>query len=175
MKIQGHYRSRPKTIQGNNEDSKLLPHAQRTVHASTAELCCVYGDAYGRGMSVSRRQRREEQNWSAKASSLSALPPADSHPSAISFTVHHLCLLCENITPSTNRKYSTLHLSSEEDLFTVIQKISKITKLCGFWNREQTDIQTRWSQYFAPLPVQDHRKKYNGLPFLHMATTKTRD
>jgi len=37
----------------------------------------VYGEAYGRGMSVIGRQRREGRSFSASAPPLSALPPAD--------------------------------------------------------------------------------------------------
>jgi len=37
----------------------------------------VYGEAYGRGMLVSGRQRREERSITASAAPLFALPPAD--------------------------------------------------------------------------------------------------
>jgi len=37
----------------------------------------VYGETYGRGMSVNGRQRREGRSFSAEAPPLSALPPAD--------------------------------------------------------------------------------------------------
>jgi len=45
--------------------------------------CCyvighaVYGDDYGRGMSVGGRKRREERGFNASAPPLSALSPAD--------------------------------------------------------------------------------------------------
>jgi len=63
------------------------------------DVYVVYGEAYGRGMSVSGRQHREERSWSASAPFLSALPPADWHPSALSlaggdvcYTRLHVCL-----------------------------------------------------------------------------------
>jgi len=48
----------------------------------------VYGEAYGRGVSASGRQRREGRSFSASAPP-SVLPPADWHPSAVSLAIHN--------------------------------------------------------------------------------------
>jgi len=49
----------------------------------------VYGEAYGQGMSVSRKQRRrtELQHFSPTPS---ALPPADWNPLAVSLAIHNM-------------------------------------------------------------------------------------
>jgi len=54
----------------------------------------AYREAYGRRLSVSRRQRKEGRSFSASASTVSALPPADWHPSAVSLAVHNGVWLC---------------------------------------------------------------------------------
>ena len=55
-----------------------------------AYIWCTCGEAYSRGMLVSGRQRKEGWRWSAEASLLSALPPADWHPLALSLAVNNV-------------------------------------------------------------------------------------
>ena len=48
----------------------------------------LYGEAYGRGMSVSGRQLKDGRSYSALAPLLSAVPSDGCHPSAVSLAVH---------------------------------------------------------------------------------------
>jgi len=49
------------------------------------KACVVYSETYGRGMSVSGRQRRGAELQRFR---FSALPPADCHPSAVILAVY---------------------------------------------------------------------------------------
>ena len=61
------------------------------IARSSSDNNVVYGKAYGRGMSVSGRQCREGQSFSTSGRPLSALPPADWHPSDVSLSIHNGC------------------------------------------------------------------------------------
>ena len=57
----------------------------------------VYGEAYGRGMWVSGRQRREGRSFSASVLFLPTLPPADWHPSPVSIAVYTTKFSCGGV------------------------------------------------------------------------------
>jgi len=81
------------------ENSRLCPHAQRNICLHSQTPLCTARFMAERCQSVGRRQ-----TWRcrAKVLPLSALPPADWHPSAVSHTPHTTCaLLSENTTAST--------------------------------------------------------------------------
>ena len=49
----------------------------------------MYSKAYGLGISVSGRQHRKGQSFNASSPSLSTVPTADWHPSAVSLAIHN--------------------------------------------------------------------------------------
>jgi len=90
------------------ENSRLCPAC--TTHCSHPQPnSVVYSKAYGWRMSVSRRQCKEGQSWSAEDLSLSALPPAAWHPLAMSLTLHHMLYCAKAWHLPQNRKYITYY------------------------------------------------------------------
>ena len=53
------------------------------------KACVAHGEAYGLRMFVIGWQRREGRSFSASVPPVSALPPADLHPTVVIIAVHN--------------------------------------------------------------------------------------
>ena len=117
------------------------PCAMHCSPSQLAKLCCVYGEAYSRGMWVRGRQCRDDR---AEALHLSELPPADSHPSALSLAVH------DNM--SQNRMYITYYTVVRGGLsHGRKQHVQKMLRGLDMWflryASRQINRQDTWLQY----------------------------